>query len=152
MVLLTGHLSHPPIPFLRLCEQDIRGLIESKAGKIDASSGPKTDAPPMLRQLKPAEVDEIVRLYEADADRTPEQLAAHFGVHRTTVTYHLRRRGVTIRPRVPAMSAEDIETAARLYRSGSPLSQLSAKFQVADGTVARNLRKAGVALRPKTGG
>lgn len=51
----------------------------------------------MLRRLKSEEVDEMVRAYEAGS--TPNEMAARFQVHRTTVMANLRRRGVTIRPR-----------------------------------------------------
>lgn len=151
-MLLTEHLSNPSYPLRRLCKQDVGGLIESNAGKVDAWPRPAVARRPMLRQLKPDEVDEMVRLYEADLNLTPTQLAARFGVHRTTVSANLRRRGVTIRARVPAMSARDIEEAAALYRAGWSLSKLGTKYGISDRTVGIKLKQAGVVLRPPTGG
>jgi hypothetical protein len=103
----------------------------------------------MLRQLKPGEVDEMVSLYEADPDCTPNQLAARFGVHRTTVVANLRRRGVAIRRTSPRLSPEDVAEAAHIYRAERwSLSRLSTKFGVFSAAVSRALRDAGVAIRP----
>jgi DNA-binding MarR family transcriptional regulator len=147
-VLLTEHLSSPPYPFRRLCEQDIRGLIRAKAGVTDLPK-PKAGTRSLLRRLKPAEVDAMVKAYEAGGTLT--ELGTLFKVDRTTAMRALKRRGVTIRELVPRLSPEDVVEAAALYRDGSSLSQLGEKFGVSPPTMSRALRKSGVAIRPPSG-
>jgi hypothetical protein len=145
-VLLTERLSSPPYAFRRLCDQDTRRLID---GKADTLPKPKASSRPMLRQLKPNEVHEIVKAYEAGS--TPNELAARFRVHRTTVMANLRKRGVTIRRTVPRLSPESVDEAATLYRDGWSLSQLAARFETTGPTVGRALRKVGVKIRSGPG-
>lgn len=149
-MLLTEHLSNPSTPFRRLCDQDIRALIESKARKDDDSAKSKTDPPPMLRQLKSHEIVEMEEAYKAGSSST--ELAAKCGVDRTTVTRRLRLRGVEIRERASALSPNDAEEAAALYRQGWSLSQLAARYGTTSPTMSRTLKKAGVVIRPPTGG
>ena len=95
------------------------------------------------RQLKPGELDELVKAYEAGA--TVFQLATRFGIHRTTVGQHLKARGVDTRP--TAFGPGELEEAAALYRSGWALSKIGERFGVAYTTVWRHLRAVGVEMR-----
>lgn len=79
-----------------------------------------------------------------------KELADDVGIHRLTVSAHLRQRGVPIRGR--GLHDEDLPEAARLYEAGWSSWQLSQKFDVTPNTVLSALRKAGVAVRPRQGG
>ena len=75
------------------------------------------------RRLTLGAVDQLVEAHAAGA--TAGVLGREFGVHRSTVVLHLRRRGV---PPVtqPRMSQAEIAEAARLWESGLTLAEVSA--------------------------
>jgi hypothetical protein len=79
LVVLTAHLSNPPDALRRLCEQDIRGLIERERMRSQHSA--------QLRAVQ-------CRL---KSDQVAE-LGARFGVHTETVRRELHRTGAIIRP------------------------------------------------------
>lgn len=73
------------------------------------------------------------------------QLAARFGIHRSTVGQHLRARGVDTTP--PGLDPDQLARAIRLYESGLPLSAVATKLSVPQSTVREHLLAAGVAMR-----
>lgn len=83
------------------------------------------------------------------AGMTMKQLAAVFGIHRNTVSEHLRQRGVRIR--MQGLSDKDIPEAARLYEAGWSSLMLGEKFGVTPDTILVALRRAGVQIRPGQG-
>lgn len=85
--------------------------------------------------------------YEAGA--TAPELAARFGVHRTTVVAHLRRKGVAIRRR--GLQAVEVDEVARLYGQGWSTVGLGKRFGVSDHTISAALRNAGVSIRTRSG-
>ena len=89
----------------------------------------------------------LVAMYQVGA--TIGELAARFGVHRTTVTAHLVRAGMDRRRR--GLGPQQVEEAARLYGEGWSLARLGERFGVSDGTVLNAFRKAGVETRPRPG-
>jgi DNA-directed RNA polymerase specialized sigma24 family protein len=99
------------------------------------------------RQLRPAEVDELVAAYQA-GDRVRE-LATRFGISRDTVGRHLRRRGIDTKP--PGLHPDDVPEAARLYRAGWPLARIAEKFDTTADTVRRRLLEAGARMRDTNG-
>ena len=104
---------------------------------------------PPQRRLSPTDIDDLVDAYRAGASIS--QLAAGFGVHRTTVAAHLDRHGV---PRHYARTAWDdraLEEAAEMYAAGLSLADVAARFGVDAQTVANRLRRAGRPIRPRRG-
>jgi DNA-binding transcriptional regulator LsrR (DeoR family) len=79
------------------------------------------------------------------AGEATKELAAHFGIHRATVTALLHRLSVDLRQRglTDAQSAE----ACRLYPEGWSLARLAERYDVDDMTVRRYLLFAGVVMR-----
>ncbi len=104
---------------------------------------------PPQRLLSPADIDDLVNAYRAGA--TISQLAAEFGIHRTTVTGHLDRHGVPRRSEQTAWDDDILREAAELYATGLSLADLAHQFGVDAQTVANRFRRAGVAVRPRAG-
>lgn len=100
------------------------------------------------RQLRPAEVDELVEAYRDGAN--VQQLAAQFGVYRSTAGKHLATQGIDTKP--PALPPDDIPVAASLYELGWSLGRIARKFGISDNTVRSRLLDAGVEMRPQRGG
>ena len=76
--------------------------------------------------LSPAQVDELVDLYEAGA--TLVELGERFSVHRRTAAAHLVRRSVPIRRR--GLDECHLAEAIELYASGSTLMEVGRRFGV----------------------
>jgi DNA-directed RNA polymerase specialized sigma24 family protein len=95
------------------------------------------------RQLKPAELDELVMAYAAGA--TVFELGDRFGIDRRTVGKHLRGRGVDTTP--PGLDPEDVSAAAELYREGWSLLRIAEKFGTTASTVRRRLLEIGLRMR-----
>jgi DNA invertase Pin-like site-specific DNA recombinase len=103
--------------------------------------------PPAQRQrrLRQDEVSLLVEDYCRGA--SVEELILAYGVNRTTVYGHLDRNGIE-RPRgIGRLSAEQVHHAARLHKSGHPVSAIALRFGVGEETVRRALRRIGVQLR-----
>ncbi len=83
--------------------------------------------------------------------QTIRQLVEHFGVHKTTVSDHLKRRGVATRVVERRLSDTDVTKAADLYSTGQSLAQVAKHFGVYDTTVYREFKKVGIQTRPRRG-
>ncbi|MDO5500706.1 MAG: hypothetical protein Q4F67_13600 [Propionibacteriaceae bacterium] len=94
--------------------------------------------------LSPAQVDELVGLYEAGT--TLMELGEQFGVHRRTAAAHLVRRSVPIRRR--GLDESHIAEAVELYTGGLSLMEVGLRFEVSQQTVRRALAVEGVVIRP----
>jgi hypothetical protein len=99
------------------------------------------------RQLRPAEVDELVDAYQAGA--TTRELATRFGIWRGTVGKHLEARGIDTR--APKLQPKDIQEAAKLYQAGWTLNKIARQYRVGYNTIRKRLLKAGVVMRPRGG-
>jgi DNA invertase Pin-like site-specific DNA recombinase len=99
------------------------------------------------RQLRPAEVDELVAAYQAGG--RVRGLAARFSISRGTVGKHLRARGIDTKP--PGLHPDDVPEATRLYRAGWPLARIAEKFGTTADTVRRRLVEVGVRMRDTQG-
>jgi hypothetical protein len=97
------------------------------------------------RQLRPAEVDELVTAFRAGS--TASQLAAEFGIYRTTVGEHLRARGIDTK--YFALSPDELRQASEFYEQGWTISKLAAHFDVGGETVRARLTATGIRLRPR---
>lgn len=96
--------------------------------------------------MKPEEIARLVTGYRAGA--TARELAGEFGIHRKTVTAHLRREGVAIRSR--GLQPSEVDEAARLYGQGWSTVRLGKKFAVSNHTVSAALRNAGIPIRTRS--
>ena len=72
-------------------------------------------------------------------------LALAFGIHRSTVSAHIKRGDVEPRS---GLIERNIEEATRLYNEGLSVAAVGQHFGVHGSTVLRVLKAAGVAIRP----
>jgi len=98
--------------------------------------------------LRSDQVDALVAGYKAG--RTMKELAAEFGIHRVTVSRHLRRTGVAVRG--SRLGERESREAAALYAAGWSAARVAERLGVCADTVLRSLREAGAVIRPRQGG
>jgi hypothetical protein len=98
-------------------------------------------------RLRPEEIDELVRQYQAGAKVA--DLATDFHIHRDTVSVILNRRGVSRRQR--GVPLDLIDKVIASYESGASLATIGAALSVDPATVGRVLRIVGVSVRPRRG-
>ena len=84
--------------------------------------------------------------YQAGA--TARQLAAKYGIAKTSVQRHLHEAGVPLRRQ--AMTPEQIDQAARLYGAGLSLAVVGAVLGVDGSTVYRSFVAQGLPVRSKS--
>ena len=89
----------------------------------------------------------MVTAYEAGT--SINELAATYGVHRTTVVRHLDRAGVSRRS--TPLAGLDIKELVDLYAKGWSLNRIGQHFGVQPTSVYYRLRRAGVTMRPRNG-
>lgn len=82
---------------------------------------------------------------------TISQLAADFGVHRTTVAAHLDRHQIPRHHEETAWDVDILNEAAEMYASGRSLAAVASQFGVDAQTVANRFRRAGISIRPRRG-
>ena len=102
-----------------------------------------------LRRLNEAEIDDLVNAF--DAGTTILDLAAQFGINRSTVLSHLRRRQVARRTDTRRWTLEELDEAINLYESGESVASVGKRFGLNPSTVSKRLHRAGVKLRPRPG-
>ncbi|HEY6737024.1 MAG TPA: hypothetical protein VI322_04895 [Candidatus Saccharimonadia bacterium] len=101
-----------------------------------------------IRKLSDEEIAELVNAYRGGA--TVRELGARFGVHRTTVSSHLLRKGVKVRGH--SMTDSEVDQAAALYGNGLSVERIGQRLGFNGGTVWLALRNRGVQMRPASGG
>ena len=98
------------------------------------------------QRLKPTEIGELLTAYLAgDLVR---DIAARFGVSRTTVIGHVTRQGL---PHRRDWTSAELATAVDLYAAGHSLAEVGQRLGVDKSTVANRFRRAGVQTRPRRG-
>ena len=133
--------------YSNLCDQGerLRSLLEM------VPSGPLEPIPRTIKQkqrrLRGAEIDKLVADYLIGA--TVYELAEQFGVHRSTVSDVLERRGVA--RRFGPLSPAQIAIAASLYGGGLSLAKVGKQLGCQATTVRDALAKVGVEIRPRNG-
>lgn len=101
-------------------------------------------------------IEEVIRRYE-DGETTTS-IAEDIGVHRKSILYALRTRGVPIRPAssgqvgqarpsMRALSEEQVAELVRRYGAGEGATVLGKAFGVSHSTVLSALRREGVAIQ-----
>ena len=130
-----------------------RAGIARNEGSDDPADSPREEkgrlSNPTQQRLSPSNIADLIAAYDAGA--TISQLAAEFGIHRTTVAARLDRHQV---PRHRERSAWDDDTlneAAELYATGLSLADVAHQFGIDAQTVANRFRHAGVPVRPRRG-
>jgi DNA-binding CsgD family transcriptional regulator len=78
-----------------------------------------------------------------------KELAAEFGINRLTVSAHLRRSNIPVRP--DGLDQEQAVEVAGLYEAGWSSGRLAKRFGVSADTVLKVLRREGVRIRPRRG-
>ena len=147
LVALTGQLSNPYAPLLRLLHlnRDDEAAVALAVGRpMTLVSGVVKQ---VQRRLTLEQQADVVRRYEAGAQMS--YLATHFGVHRSTVSAILKRNRVSTRK--SGLSANQIDEAAVLYRQGKSLAVIGSELGVDAGTVHDRLREQGVIMRDTHG-
>lgn len=107
---LTGQLSNPTTPVRRLFDAFRRGDF--------AGGEPRERTPVKRRQhkhLSPTDVDQLVREY-CDGLGSVYDLADRWGVHRNTISKHLKSRGLEL-GRL-SLSSDEIRRAIDLRTQG----------------------------------
>lgn len=165
---LKGQLSNPRENLETLTPQGSRANQRRRArpsnavlgASSDAESGPKQEVGrysnpsssgserQAQRRLKPAEVDELLVAY--GSGELVHEIAARFGVSRTTVIGHVTRQGARHR-RDCDWTPEELAAAARLYAEGRSLAEVGRRFGVDKSTVSNRFRRAGLPVRARRG-
>jgi DNA-binding transcriptional regulator LsrR (DeoR family) len=101
----------------------------------------------VMRQLRAAEAAELAVAYRAGS--TTKELAARYGIHRTTVSIVLERQGVPRRHLYQLTTDDLMGAAVAAYAAGDSLRTIAERLSVDRKTVARRLRQAGVTLRKR---
>ena len=118
---------------------------------LDQTSGHRLESRPhtrgIARRLSESDVTELVTRYREGA--TVYDLAERFGIHRTTVSGHLHRRGVVMRRL--GLDEQQVDLAIRLYEQGWSVARISSHCGTNGGTVWLALRARGVRLRDAHG-
>ncbi len=99
------------------------------------------------RQLHAEDVDELEVAHRTGAK--VYELAAQFGISRSTVSNHLRSRGIDTKP--PGLHPDDVLEAARLYQANWSLARIAQKFATSANTVRSRLLEHGVRMRDTNG-
>lgn len=86
---------------------------------------------------------------EYQAGQTMKAIAVKHGIHRVTVSDVLDRTGVAKRPK--GMSQVQVDTAARLYESGTSLANVGAQIGFDASTIRTMLLRRGVRTRDSHG-
>jgi DNA-binding CsgD family transcriptional regulator len=137
LVVLTG-VSSKFSSLVRSLARLAPGLLVS-----DPSSPPHPQTKQLQRHLTEDRTLQLVAEYEAGA--TMRTLALNYGVHRGTVADHLRRSGVTIRPK--GLNGAQVDEAVRLYISGWSLVKIAERMGCDGETVRTELKRHGVSMR-----
>ena len=87
----------------------------------------------------------ITSLYKSG--QSLESIAVHVGKSASTVRYHLRRAGVSLRSAGMPPKRPTSEQASKLYRAGWTLPSIANNFDVSVETIRNRLQMAGVETR-----
>ncbi len=96
--------------------------------------------------LQDHEIDQIVKLYTSG--QSVRQVAASMGLHKTTISIHLERRGVPRRGCTRILTDSQCAQIVKLYQSGLSLTQIGDRYGVHAKTVSNELKKLNVSVRP----
>ena len=140
MRLLQSYSKHC-IATKTLADVRVRAESEHRATEVGRR------IPASAAQMRPEQVDEIVRLYAEM--KSVKGLARHLGIHHHTVRKHLVDRGIEIeQPR--QMSDDELALTTHLYIDEQmTAAQIAPKIGFTASTIVKALNRAGVRMRPQ---
>lgn len=144
----TGRSCHPPRALKTLVKLWEEGKLHTtRIEQISVHSDLRGQSVHAIEKavtrLDEDQVSQLVREYlGGDLVST---LAARYGVHRTTVTEHLRRRNIPMRAK--GMLPSEAEESILLYEEGYSLASIGRHFGVTANTVRNTLIRSGMRLR-----
>jgi DNA invertase Pin-like site-specific DNA recombinase len=136
---LLGRYSNPDIV------SRLNGILSGQ-GRDRVSRRPVPSLRQKQTRLAEEQVSELIAMHEQGAPI--DELAATFGIHRTTVMTHLDRAGTERRTGV---IQRHLNEARSLYESGSSLAHVAEHYDVDAETVRRAFTNAVISLRPRRG-
>jgi transposase-like protein len=104
-----------------------------------------------LRVFTASDIDRMATLYESK--HTLAAIARAFGATPATISIHLRRRGITIRPTIAGVQGSQTKVASQvvhLYRIGYSMATIAKRFKLTEVQVQRVLAERGVPVRQPT--
>lgn len=104
---------------------------------------------PPQQRLSPNGIDDLISAYQAGA--TISQLAARYGIHRTTVTALLDQHQIPRHSARTNWGDDELRKAAEQYGSGKSLAGVASGYGIDAQTVANRFRRAGIPIRPRRG-
>ncbi|WP_157671398.1 hypothetical protein [Candidatus Aquiluna sp. UB-MaderosW2red] len=104
--------------------------------------------PASAAQLRPEQVDELVRLY--GETKSVKGLARHLGIHNHTVRKHLKARGAEI-VQPGLISPEQLTLAIELHEAGQSGIRIGKRLRFDNHTIIHALRQSGVKIRAQLG-
>lgn len=140
---LTGQLSNPPQPLVRLLRGQVPASQPTRAWTASVTNKPRQ----LQRRLTKPQQAELVERYRS-GDLMAE-LAKRFKIDRRTVSAILKRHDVPTHPR--GLSTEQIQQAVLMYAQGNSLAVIGSKLCVDVSTVHNRLREQGVQMRDTHG-
>ncbi len=142
------HLGAGPVRFLvALATYSRKNPVQWRDLDLPAETAPQRPPRQHQQRLTPAQVEELAALRRSGSEIN--DLARHFGIHRSTVMNHLNRAAVPQRRRQGrTLNADQIKAAGRLYASGLSLIEVGERFNVDKRYLRRVLPEAGFTLRP----
>jgi Putative ATPase subunit of terminase (gpP-like) len=123
--------------------KQVRSLRPTVAERHDTQSRIHGTA----RRLSEVEVTELEDRYRSGA--TVYDLGKRFGIHRTTVSGHLHRRGVKMRGQ--SLDERQVDAAIQLYEQGWSTARIGRHLAVNGSTVWLALTVRGVRMRDPHG-
>ncbi len=144
---LSGLFANPgPASFMQVIQPIVKTL-GTRQGKRDAVRG--TSGRRHRVHLSAQQTDDLVAEYQSGT--TTKEIAAIYGIHHTTVSIYLKRKGVALRYKV--MSPKQVTEARDLYESGLSLAKISDQLGLgpSHNTIRRELMAEGVKMRDEHG-
>lgn len=93
-------------------------------------------------------MDQLVERYKAT--QSIRLVADEFGLYRTTVREHLKRRNIPTRKMI-SMNPVEIAEAVRLYEAGDSSVTVGEKLGFSNHTILKGLRARGTTIRSQVG-
>ena len=123
----------------RGAEKPVLALISDAArGKTPRENRNKKSLHPRVRRLSDSEVEELVRAY--NGGDSIYALGRRFGIHRTTVSEHLKRAGVQTRGvKKRTLTSEEITDARRLREQQMSIAWIGTAIGTTEYAVRREL-------------
>ena len=128
LVVLAAQLSNPSWP-----AQTENPVTD----RCDSHRWTTTESDELQRQVRLTEAKILELVEDYRSGMSVAKVAARYGIHRTTVLAHLERANVPRRPKVRALTASQIRTAAARQQAGESYARIARDYDVHAETVRR---------------